>query len=124
MLGNDRIHNWTLGSTFCSCTLFFVLAFGPFCSENKKSVLCAVHRTTFPQVTIPLFNLSPIDLRLAGALQLVKEGSIDWFRVQESGGRDLPIKLTTTALQEREGFSSSYQILSRGPISFSWPQEK
>lgn len=91
MLGKDRIHNWTLGSTFCSCTLFFVFALGPFCSENKKSALCAVHRTTFPQVTIPLFNLSPIDLRLAGALQLVKESSIDRLRVQESGGRDLLI---------------------------------
>lgn len=99
MLGDNCFHNWTLGSTFCSRALFFVFAPGPFCFENRKSILGTVHRNTFPQVMVPLSYLSPIDFRLAGALQLVKEGS-SGFRSQGMSGRDLLIKLTATTLQE------------------------
>ncbi len=76
---------------------------------------------------LPLSHLPHIDSRLAGALQgegkLVKEGSSDQFRVQESGDVGMGSADKTdsyySTTQDWGGFLSSHQIPLRGPVYFS-----
>lgn len=85
-----------LGHCFCNLALWhsllmcIVLPFVPCVLSVLKSQTPALFkRNTFPQVMMPPSHLSPIDFRLACALQgvwkLVKAGTSDRFRVKESG---------------------------------------
>lgn len=65
---------------------------------------------------LPPSYLSAIDLRLAGALQGYGEG-VQLRSVQGSGVRGSAPKIDSY-LEGKKGFSSSYQILLRGPSYF------
>lgn len=73
-------------------------------------------KNIIPQVMLPPSYLSAIDLRLAGALQGYGEG-VQLRSVQGSGVRGSAPKIDGY-LEGKKGFSSSYQILLRGPSYF------